>query len=127
MSTECMFSCLSFVASSDTEVEDDAQGDATDRLFSGLDFTYKDSNAKDDAAQQPTYVSTRTSPSASTKPTNPVTFARKRTVQQANLRWGKSLISTIMPAASRLQVQQLNELLHAIRTPYSSGYLSLIY
>ncbi len=59
MSTECMFSCLSFVASSDTEVEDDAQGDATDRLFSGLDFTYKDSNAKDDAAQQPTRVMCR--------------------------------------------------------------------
>jgi hypothetical protein len=115
-----LFSGLDFTCTPDSDAQEDASN-RCQRLFSGLDFTCTDSDAQDDAAQQSTLnsVSNSTSPSvlSTTKPAHRVAFRRKRTLQQAKLRWAKPLISAIMPNASRPQVQQLNELLQSIKTP----------
>ena len=93
-----------------TDVEDDAK----DELDNATDNT----GAEDDAVQQPNLDYVSTFPAVNPpNPSYPAIFPRIRTQQQAKLRWAKPLVSTIMPNASRVHVQQLNELLHAIRTP----------
>ncbi len=109
-----LFSKLDFTCRDDRTP---ATSKANAHQFAGLDSTCTESDidAQDDA--DVLTCSSRPAVSSTTEPTNPVAFPKKRTLQKAQLRWAKPLVSTIMPNASRAHVQQLNELLHAIRTP----------